>query len=543
MPSKTPLLPSRQLLLCIRYAPVTANRFDVAIVGMGPVGAVASLLFGHAGLKVVAIEKDAEVYTMPRAVNLDGEMVRHFQPLGLAQEVNALLQPLREGERAGFGNSRREWLFGQTAVHFGPNGWQPGNMFDQPELETYFRQKAISQPGVTTMIGRQLVAFQDHADHVSLALDNGEQLAASYLLGCDGAASFVRKTLGIGWQDLGYNHQWLVVDVQMIKAHQLPNEVMQVCDPQRIHTYVATKEPFRRWEFKLNAGEQAADMLVEEKVRSLLDPWTPRDTYNIRRKAVYEFHAATADRWQAGRVLIAGDAAHQTPPFLGQGMNAGLRDVVNLAWKLPLIVTGKAAADLLATYEQERLAHAHDLVDWAVSFGHLMEHLASAEAAALAGQPVPPPPAAMQTSGYGQGRDQPPLRAGALVLSQVSDTGLTGYLFRQPLVRDQAGNECLLDELLGGGFSIVGSSAAALVTSERHRPLLSLLGIRKVDWSLLTPVQGRFDEALAAVDALIVRPDRIVYGHTEAGLGLDDLLQQLAQALYLTGIVPDGHFI
>lgn len=388
---------------------MTTNRFDVAIVGMGPVGAVAALLFGHAGLKAVAIEKDAEVYTMPRAVNLDGEMVRHFQPLGLAQEVNALLQPIRVGERAGFGNSRREWLFGQTAVHFGPNGWQPGNMFDQPQLETYFLQKAISQPGVTTMIGRQLVAFQDHADHVSLALDNGEQLAASYLLGCDGAASFVRKTLGIGWQDLGYNHQWLVVD---------------------------------------------------------------------------------------GRVLIAGDAAHQTPPFLGQGMNAGLRDVVNLAWKLPLIVTGKASADLLATYEQERLAHAHDPVDWAVSFGHLMEHLASAEAAALAGQPAPPPPAAMQTSGYGQGRDQPPLRAGALVLSQVSDTGLTGYLFRQPLVRDQAGNECLLDELLGGGFSIVGSSAAALVTSERHQPLLSLLGIRKVDWSLLTPVQGRFDEAL-----------------------------------------------
>jgi len=510
------------------------DTFDVAIVGMGPVGSVAALLFAHAGLKIVAIEKDADVYAMPRAVNLDGEIVRHFQPLGLALEVNALLQPIREGERAGFGNSQRQWLFGQSSVKFGSNGWQPGNMFDQPELESYFRDKAISHPKVTAIIGHQLTGFQDHGNHVIIDLDTGEQVSASYLLGCDGAASFVRKTLGIGWRDLGYNHEWLVVDVKMIKDHQLPNEVLQVCDPDRIHTYVATKDPFRRWEFKLNAGESAADMLDERKVRTLLDPWTPRDTYEIRRTAVYEFHAATADQWQCGRVLIAGDAAHQTPPFLGQGMNAGLRDVVNLTWKLKLIIDGHASGKLLKTYQLERLAHAHDLVDWAVNLGHLMEHVAATEAAERDGQPAPPPPATVQSSGYGQGRDQPPLRAGAIILSQVSHNGLTGYLFRQPKVRDPAGTECLLDDLLGGGFSIVGKNAEALTTSETHAGLITLLDIKKVDLSQYTLAKGRYDAALDSVDALIIRPDRIVYGHTTAELGLDDLLEQLGEQLCLT---------
>ncbi len=505
--------------------------FDVAIVGLGPVGSVAAILFARAGLTVVAIEKEVSVYALPRAVNLDGEILRHLQPVGLASAVNALLQPVREGERAGFGNSQREWLFGQPALKFGPNGWQPGNMFDQPELETFFRDQALNHSNVTAMLGRQLLAFQDQGDRVTLTLDQDEQVAARYLLGCDGANSLIRKSLGSGWHDLGYNHEWLVVDVRMIKPHQLPNEVLQVCDPDRLQTYVATKEPFRRWEFKFKAGEHAAEMLKPKTIQRLLDAWTPRDTYEIRRAAVYEFHAATADKWQEGRVLIAGDAAHQMPPFLGQGMNAGLRDVVNLAWKLRLIQAGLAPESLLQTYEQERLAHAHDLVEWAVSFGRLMEHLAAAEGAARAGRPAPAPPAAMQTSGYGQGRDLPPVRAGIIQRSQVSDTGLTGYLLRQPRVRDKQGVECLLDELLGAGFSIVGKNAAALTTSPDLDGLIQVLAIEKVDLSQLTLVQGRFDEAMDALDALIVRPDRVVYGHTEAGLSLNTLLRQLALQL------------
>ena len=140
----------------------------------------------------------------------------------------------------------------------------------------------------------------------------------------------------------------------------------------------------------------------------------PEGDYRIRRAAVYQFHAATADTWRVGNIFIAGDAAHQTPPFLGQGMNAGMRDVINLSWKFPLVLSGVAGDELLDTYQQERDAHAHELVDWAVAVGKLMEHLAEVERAEREGRQPPKPPETLQSSGYGQGREQPPIRAGAI---------------------------------------------------------------------------------------------------------------------------------
>ena len=339
--------------------------FDVAIVGLGPVGCLGAILCAEAGLTVVAIEKEADVYTLPRAVNLDGEIIRALQPVGLATAVQQMMQPLREGERAGFANAKREWLFGGNARANGSNGWQPANMFDQPELEAYLRTTAQSHPNVTAYIGYEMTEFSSDPKQVAIQAlgDEGEiTLAAHYLFACDGANSAVRKALGIGWRDLGYDQDWLVVDVEMIKTHTLPNEVLQVCDPDRIHTFVATKDPYRRWEFQLNDGETAAHMLEHQTIHRLLETWTPRDTYRVRRAAVYQFHAAIAEQWQQGRIFLAGDAAHQTPPFLGQGMNSGMRDVINLAWKLPLVLNGQCAPSLLDSYQAERDDHAHDLV-------------------------------------------------------------------------------------------------------------------------------------------------------------------------------------
>jgi 3-(3-hydroxy-phenyl)propionate hydroxylase len=215
---------------------------------------------------------------------------------------------------------------------------------------------------------------------------------ARYLIGCDGAASFVRGQLNVGWHDLGYESDWLVVDVATRAGHTLTNDTLQVCDPDRLATYVCTKDPYRRWEFQLEDGETSEQMLERGKIRSLIDPWTPSDTYDIRRAAVYRFHAATADTWRRGNVFLAGDAAHQTPPFLGQGMNTGMRDVINLAWKLPMVIADLAADDLLDTYQAERNAHAQDLTDWAVAIGQLMEHLAAVERAERSGAHPPVAP-------------------------------------------------------------------------------------------------------------------------------------------------------
>ncbi len=513
--------------------------FDVLIVGLGPVGATAAILFGEAGLTVGAIERDEEVYRLPRAVNLDGEIVRALQRVGRGAAVDAIMQTVRPGDRAGFANSRREWLFGSEAKDFGVNGWQPMNMFDQPELEGYLRDEALRQPNVTAFVGYEASALEDSGSAVSITAtpnDGGEatRLSGRYLIACDGASSSIRRHFGIEWQSLGYDHDWLVVDVTLREGHTLDNSTVQVCDPDRLSTYVCTKDPYRRWEFRMNPGETAEHMLETETIQSLIDPWTPRDTYEIRRAAVYQFHAATADRWRVGNVFIAGDAAHQTPPFLGQGMNAGMRDVINLCWKLPMVIQGAADAKLLDTYHAERDAHARDLVEWAVSIGRLMEHLADVERAERENRQPPETPPALRSSGYGQGREQPPLRDGAVMLDQVSDTGSTGYLFSQPIVRDDDGNECRMDELLGAGFALVARSEADVRMSDASLAVLAKLNARIVTLDGLTTTRGHFDRLFEAHTAALVRPDRIVFGHTTETTSLDALTTALAQQLHLT---------
>jgi 2-polyprenyl-6-methoxyphenol hydroxylase-like FAD-dependent oxidoreductase len=513
----------------------SVDRFDVAVLGLGPVGCMAALLLASRGLSVVAVERDQEVYRLPRAVNLDGEVVRAVQPLGLADELNALLQPVREGERVGFANSRREWLFGNDAKAFGANGWQPMNMFDQPELEGWLRARALAQPGVTAYVGHEATGFEDHGDGVTLELtgpEGVERLAARYLLACDGASSPTRKRLGIGWHDLGYNHDWLVVDIITRPGHRCGHTTLQVCDPDRITTYVCTKDPYRRWEFKLNEGETWEEMLEPERIAALIEAWTPAGTYEVRRAAMYQFHAATADRWRVGRVFIAGDAAHQTPPFLGQGMNAGLRDVINFAWKLPLVIQGVADDALLDSYQAERDAHAHDLVEWAVAIGRLMEHLAAVEAAERAGEAPPETPPQLKASGYGQGREQPPLRAGVFMTDQLDDSSPVGYLFAQPIVQGAQGTG-RLDELLGPGFAVVGRQDADLELSEDAKALLQRLGARCLSLEGLKAVKGHFDRGFEQFPAMIVRPDRYVFGVVDAGLSLDDLVRALGEKLAL----------
>jgi len=512
--------------------------FDVAVIGLGPVGSAGALLFAEAGLKVVAFERDEEVYLLPRAVGMDGEVVRAMQGIGLGEEFAALLQRIRPGERAGFANARREWLFGQELIQMGPHGWSPFSMFHQPEVDGWLRDRATTHERIDARVGFEVLSVNDKGDYVTVTAkhpgtDEVAEIAARYLVACDGASSPVRQSLGIGRNDLGYNQDWLVVDVKMDEGALLPPEVLQVCLPDRLTTYVATKDPYRRWEFRLNDGETAEEMLAEERIFELLNDWAPRGSYKIVRAAVYQFHALVAAEWRKGRIFLAGDAAHQTPPFLGQGMNAGMRDVINLAWKLPRVISGTSPEHLLDTYFEERIAHSTDLVEWAVAFGRLMEFFAAQERAARGEGPEPTDPPSLSAA-YGQGRTIPPLRDGLLIKEQVSDTGFTGYQLAQPVVRDADGKIFRLDDLLGKGFAILARKASDLELTGEARALARAMGIQLVSIEGLSAVEWRFDPLFETHAAAVVRPDKYIFGHTDETHSVSDLIIDLGERLGVT---------
>jgi 3-(3-hydroxy-phenyl)propionate hydroxylase len=509
----------------------SSSDYDVAIVGLGPVGAFAALLLAESGLRVAVLERSSEHLILPRAVGIDGESLRSLQRIGHGDAVSEILQPPREPNEVCFTDSQRRPLFGLEIPKYGSNGWPDISFFDQPELEELLRRLVDQHAAIEVFLGEEVVSLDQDPEGVEVASDSAagrRSLRAAYVIGCDGAASFVRRAVGIEWTSLGYDQDWLVVDIVQGPEADLPLVMMQVCDPERLTTYVCVKDPNRRWEFQLKPAETREEMVQPEKIEALLRPWLPPEHYEIRRAVVYQFHAATAERWQSGRIFLAGDAAHQTPPFLGQGLNAGFRDAVNLAWKLPLVRAGVCGAELLESYAAERDSHARDLVSWAVAVGKLMETLAAREA----GQPDPHPEVDA-SAGYGQGRTAPPLRGGVLLDAQSRDDQAVGYLLQQPTLRGPDAVIRRLDELIGRGFAIVGRETNDLILGPQARAIFERLGGTAVSLEGLEVVEGKIDPLFDTHPAAVLRPDRYVFGVVDDEWGLDRLIVELGRRLGL----------
>ncbi|MFN3457389.1 MAG: bifunctional 3-(3-hydroxy-phenyl)propionate/3-hydroxycinnamic acid hydroxylase [Novosphingobium sp.] len=478
--------------------------FDVAIIGCGPVGALAANLLGRQGLSVVVVEKETDHYPLPRAVHLDHEMMRLFQSAGVIDRVEPDMVATDGHLHVGADHGVIRYM--GTVGKPRPFGWANDYFFYQPEFEAHLRAAFACNGRIGLLLGAEFLSLSQDEDGVTVtyAQDGAQRsLSARWVIGADGSRSPVRKALGIGLEDLDFEEPWLVVDTEvdgpvtfppitgLPEGADLQRLSVMMCDPVRPATVVPGRGNHRRWEFMLLPHEDDAEMMRSEKVAALIGAWMKDVPHTIVRAATYRFHALLAEQWQIGRVFLAGDAAHQTPPFFGQGMCHGLRDAANLAWKMAAIVNDGADEAILETYQPERDPHVRGVIGAAVAAGRYICELDPAKAAARDA-------AIRAQSALNAGETAaeliPALSAGFI----LTGTPAAGTRFIQPVLSD--GRK--LDDLTGQGWRLFVRSSEADVGIAADK----------------LPDHGAVAAWLDthSVQAVLVRPDHYVFGTGKA---------------------------
>ena len=508
-----------------------ANHYPVVIIGAGPTGLMLANLLGVYGVGTLLIERHATTVEEPRAVSIDDESLRAVQNAGA---LGSVLPDIVQGYGVHY-----HALSGKVFARILPTSREYGhakrNAFRQPLFESALFDALKRLPQVSVRMNHELVDFADAHDKVECTLRHAEvtnQVTCDWLVACDGGRSAVREKLGIPMCGATFAERWLIVDLTH-RPDAFPH-TRTYCDPARATIRLPGPHGTLRYEFMLHPDEDAGEMLDETRIRAWMRERVASDAdLPIVRKVVYTFHARMAAAWRSGRVFLAGDAAHLTPPFAGQGMNSGLRDACNLAWKLAAVVRGELGPRLLDSYTVERSPHAWALIRMALRIGFFMQPKSRFSAMLMQG-------ALRVISLYPPARDyvlqlkfkpKPRFRAGFFVPDaapgSLSSEGMrAGQLLAQPQVELQSGERVLLDEVLGHGFACIGRSAppgvlAALREAFAGQPMRFLLLVSKQqpfvldapqDCIVVRDCDGVLESLLnaAGAQALLLRPDRYV---------------------------------
>lgn len=552
------------------------NNPEVVIAGLGPTGLVLAHVLGRRGRRVLVLEREPRFYGNARAVYTDDECMRIFQSIGMAEELQTKMlmeTPVQFVRPDGS-------VMGQYFPLKRPLGWPIINFFYQPYLETALTEGLARYPNVEVRRGRELVDFSQDTDSVSIthqatqsarfredsdvrAERGGELdpqvLRCRYLVGADGGRSTVRTKLGIDMTGRNFPEPWLVVDLKVKDGEEALRHIPYfnfVVDPALPVVSCVQPDGYHRFEFMLKKGQTKEQMEQPDTVRELLSRFVDPDKFEVKRKLVYTFNALVANKWREGRVLLAGDAAHMTPQFMGQGASSGIRDAYNLGWKLDLVLSGKADDALLDSYERERRDHAKAMVDvsvWMKDLVSMTNPLKTALRDLVLGlvQILPPLKRWTQEGGF---KPNPVYTKGQYIgLPRRRRHGPEGALTPQPVVRSLDGRRLLLDEVLGEGIALVGLGLDPRASLSEAS--LSFLEDLETRYATLFPYGGRpqglrgvaratapglvevedmngdmvrwFQKAGFASDAVaILRPDKFAFAVVPVG-ELETALEQL----------------
>lgn len=521
--------------------------YDVVQIGYGPVSEIMALSLARQGRSVAVFERWRERFALPRAVCIDHELYRVLSALGMGKDLPAVSHA---GPKYCWYNADWKELLVIDWESESISGGPEVNFIHQPTLEKMFEDVVAACPTVEVNLGWEAIEATQTADYVELTVRDFETnerrtVRAKYLIGADGANSLVRQAIGSTQEDKGFEADWLVIDV-------LPNEgvvldippAAQYCNPLRPTTIVPAGikdgRYFRRWEFMRLPHETASDLEHEDIAWKLLEPWVRRDQATIVRHKVYTFRSLLANTWRKGRMLIAGDAAHVMPPFMGQGMCSGLRDDWNLAWKLNLILDGKASDDLLDTYQTERFPHVSDVIDLSMYLGKVIcipdpVKAAERDAAFFSGTATPPPPFPCLTAGILHRGADGTVQAPAGLLSPHGAVSFSGQQGR-------------FDDVVGLGFVLMSRAKGATAQlSAAHHAVLDTLKVRVAQLvkpntddgpEVVVDVDLKFNNFMDAqgIDTMLVRPDFYLFGGTAHAADVPAMVADLAKQLTRSGV-------
>ena len=511
--------------------------FDVIIVGYGPTGKVLARLLSDSGHSVAIVERWPAAFPLPRAVGYDHEIRRMFHALGIVDKVEAISRPMRHYV---WYNADWKVLVDIDETRESVSGGPTGYLFNQPDLERVLENDLEGRPGITLLLSHEARSAAEVEEGVEVEIvpfdaerrqaEDGpvRRLRARYVVGCDGANSLIRKTIGATHIDHGFDEDWLVVDFRPHDASTLNiPDAAQWCNPAQPTTIVPSGVNMRRFEFMILPGVTPEKAASEDYAWKLLSPWVKPTDGVLVRSSSYRFRSLLAQGWRKGRMLVAGDAAHLMPPFMGQGMCSGLRDAWTLGWKLDRVLSGRSPDSLLDSYEPERSPHADALIRLSMEMGRIVcvpdPEAARQRDEAFFSSKVPPPP------------PYPSLVGGVIRTDpDGSPAGYAGRLLPHDMIETAAGSR-RLDDVTGRRFVLMTAGIGTDGLSERARRAADLAGVTIVPLGQghVRDIGGRLlglleSEGFAAV---LARPDFYAFGSASDEADIEAMLEELVAAL------------